>query len=574
VANRTHAATVVRPTLLLRCGTIREMRNHRLCLGGFIACLGLLASPGDAQTNSKSSGCSACHRSIYDSYRATPMARSAAKLTGTTGAGTFTGSSSFHTASGFQYQVSIKNSAYIFGFKSPTTGASGSKRLLYSVGSGTRAISYLIGDDGFLFEAPVAYYTRSKAWGLAPGYDRYDYPFLTRPIAPGCLACHASGVQPTSGTLNAYDSPAFLEGGVSCERCHGSGERHAAKMRSGNLDGGLEIINPARLPPPTRDSICAQCHLSGDVRVMRPGADWQTFHPGALLTDLQTVFVRSGKNAGVTVTGHVENLASSACKRASGDKLWCGSCHDAHRVPSEAEKASWFRGRCLSCHADKGCSETKKVRAAVNDNCMSCHMPQSKANDAEHVVITDHSIPRRVRAVGHPESDAGGELRAFDGTPAARDVALAYAYAALGESGGTYRAKAQVLLEQAAAESPKDVDVIVSLAEIYRNNGQSEAAHPLYVRALALDSGQLTALAGLGAIAMERGHYAEAIELWTHALARNSGLLLVRLNLALAQWKAGDRTGAEANLRKALEISPAFAPARKALEQLGLPLQK
>ena len=54
------------------------------------------------------------------------------------------------------------------------------------------------------------------------------------------------------------------------------------------------MINPAKLPPDRRDSICSQCHLSGDVRVMRPGANWQSFRPGDRLSDSVTVFVRSG----------------------------------------------------------------------------------------------------------------------------------------------------------------------------------------------------------------------------------------------------------------------------------------
>jgi hypothetical protein len=547
------------------------MRNRWRCPEVFIAVLGMLASAADAQTNANSAACAPCHRAIYESYRATPMSHSARKLDGTAGIEQFDRSSFVHQSSGFRYQVSIG----AFGFEKPATGTSGSKRLAYAVGSGERAISYLIADDGFLFEAPIAYYMRSKVWGLAPGYERYSYPFLTRPIAPGCLACHASGLQADSGTLNRYGSPAFLEGGVGCERCHGNGERHIAKMNSGNLAGGLEIVNPVRLPPANRDSICAQCHLSGDVRVMRSGADWQTFQPGARLSDSQTVFVRSGKPAGVTVTGHVENLASSACKRASGDKLWCGSCHDPHKVPGQAEAASWFRKQCLSCHAEKGCSETKQARAKANDNCITCHMPKSAATDAEHVVFTDHSIPRRPQGAARPRADApGAELVAFDGRPSARDIALGYAFAALGQNGEAYKGRARSLLEKAAAETPEDVDVLVSLAEIYRNGDQGEAARSLYTRVLALDPGQLTALAGLGAIAMERSQYAEAIRLWNAALAKNSGLELVRLNLSLAQWKTGDRAGAEANLRKTLEINPAFAPAREALGQIGRAPQK
>jgi hypothetical protein len=495
------------------------------------------------------------------------MARSARQIDSTTASERLDRASFTHTASGFRYRVVRRGGALTLTFDHPT-GTAGSKQLAYAVGSGERAFSYLLSEDGFLFEAPVAYYARSTAWGLAPGYDRYSYPFLSRPIAPACLSCHASGIADIPGTLNRYDAPAFAEGGVSCQRCHGSGERHIAKMASDAHAGGSEIVNPSSLSPAARDSICSQCHLSGDVRVMRPGADWRTYHPGDRLSDSQTVFVRTGKPAGMTITGHVENLAASACKRASGDRLWCGSCHDPHRVPTSAEAPAWFRGRCLACHADKDCSESQAARENVHDHCIGCHMPKSRATDAEHVVMTDHSIPRRPRAASLANVPSDGELVPFDGRATARDFALAYSVAALAQSGESDRARARRLLESALHDTPEDVEVLVSLAEIYRNDGRGDAARPLYARALAINPGHHAALVGMGGVAMEQGRYAEAIRLWTAALAKNVGLELVRLNLGLAQWKTGDRTGAERSLRKALEVNPAFAPARDALARI------
>jgi hypothetical protein len=521
----------------------------------------LLAAAGAAQTTG-SAVCASCHRAIYDSYRTTPMARSARKLDAAAVPERFDRSSFTHAGSGYRYRVSVRDSGYILDFDDGKLAAS--KRLAYAVGSGVRAFSYLLADDGFLFEAPVAYYTATKSWGLAPGYSGYNYPFLTRPIVPGCLSCHASRLQVAPQTLNRYDSPPFLEGGVSCERCHGDGGPHAAS--------GQHIVNPAKLPADNRDSVCAQCHLTGDVRVTRSGNDWRTFQPGGRLSDSQTVFVRSGKPGGTAVTGHVENLALSACKRASGDRMWCGSCHDPHRVPAPAEAPAWFRARCLTCHAEKDCGATKAARARTKDDCAGCHMPKAAATDAEHVVFTDHSIPRRPQRRTAPAATA--DLVTFDGKAAsARDVALAYAITALGQNGAAAKTRARTLLEQAAKTNPDDREVLVSLAEIYRNEGQGERAQSLYERALAIDSGDLTALVGLGGVLMEHGQYAGAIRLWTAALSKNSGLELVRMNLSLAQWKVGDRTDAEANLRKALELNPAFAPARESLNRIAMPLK-
>jgi Tfp pilus assembly protein PilF len=148
-------------------------------------------------------------------------------------------------------------------------------------------------------------------------------------------------------------------------------------------------------------------------------------------------------------------------------------------------------------------------------------------------------------------------------------LALAYAIAAVGKKSGADRIRALNLLESAVKDTPGDVELLLYLAEIYRNDGKNDAARPLYERAIALDRGQVTASVGLGGIMMERGEYQEAIRLWNDALSKNAGLELVRLNLALALLKVGNRAAAESNLREAVVLNPAFAPARDLLEKLN-----
>jgi predicted CXXCH cytochrome family protein len=472
-----------------------------------------------------------------------------------------------HAPSGFRYRVAQNREGYIVEFGKANGTLRGSKLLPYYVGSGATARSYLLDAAGFLFEAPVAYYSDSKKWSLAPGYDTYAYPYLTRPAMPACLTCHASFLTLDRGTQNRYGTPPFEESGVACERCHGPGEVHIRKMREGSLASGIDILNPGRLAPDRRDSICSQCHLAGDIRVMRPGRDWNSFQPGQRLSDSITVFVRANASAGMKVTSHVENLAQSACKRGSGDRLWCGTCHDPHTTPKASERLAWFRQKCLGCHDTGACKETKAGRSARQDDCMSCHMPRNPVIDAQHVTYTDHSIPRRPRRV---ESSAPPtDLAVFSGAPAEpRDWALAYGILASRTQTAADRTRALKALEQAVRDDPSDVEVIVYLAELYRNLEQAEKAIPLYRRAMELDPMQVTAPVGLGGILMERGRYAEAIGLWQAALAKNAGLELVRINMALAQWRSGDLQAAERSLATAVELSPGFATPVELLQKL------
>src|SRR5215468_4183334 len=73
---------------------------------------------------------------------------------------------------------------------------------------------------------------------------------------------------------------------------------------------------------------------------------------------------------------------------------------------------------------------------------------------------------------------------------------------------------------------------------------------------------------GLGAIRFQQQRDAEAIRLWSDALTRNPGLDLTRTNLAMAQWRSGDRAGARTTLRKGLNLSPGFRPAIDLLQKL------
>jgi len=473
----------------------------------------------------------------------------------------------FRDSSGaFAYRVGQQAGKYFFEFrqqgaKEPIRGR---RQLEYFVGSGAAARSYLLNVDGFLYEAPVAYYSKPASWNSAPGYAGFDYPYLTRPILPGCLQCHASAIQQIPGTQNAYASPPFREGGVACERCHGGGSDHIAT--------GKPMVNPAKLPGPERDSICGQCHLSGEIRAPKPGKDEGAFRPGDLLGDSLTVFVRAGSPSLLRVTSHVENLAQSACKRASGEKLWCGTCHDPHSVPDDNQKAAYFRGKCLGCHQTSDCRGARSERQANGDNCTACHMPRNPPSDVDHVVFTDHSIRRAIRRRPTPPSGpppADSDLVPFEGgESSARDLGLAYAILGLREDNAAYIERAFHLLQEAAAQGAGDAPTLAYLAQFYRDRKDDAHALPLYEQAARMDPDQSVAIAALGAYQMQFGKVDQAIELWNQALAINPTLLLARTNLATALLRTGHPEQARATLQKALEFNPSFQLARDLLNQI------
>jgi predicted CXXCH cytochrome family protein len=445
----------------------------------------------------------------------------------------------------------------------PITGV---RALSYFIGSGAAARTFLINEGGFLFDAPVTYYRQFASWKGSPGYESLDYPYLTRPVVPGCLQCHASGIQTKAGTLNGYATPPFLENGVSCERCHGAGSDHIAK--------GTKLLNPAKLASAARDSICAQCHLSGEVRVEKPGKEGTPLTPGELLADDLTVFVRAGSPSALRVTSHVENLARSACKRTSGDKMWCGTCHDPHTAPEPAKKAAYFREKCLSCHQTQDCHGPEPARRANSDDCTACHMPRGPTNDIEHVVFTDHSINRKPSGSGvAPTPDS--ELVPYSSyTATTRDLALAYAVVALRDHNTADRARAFELLKQAAEQRTADPQALAYLAEFYRDAKDDAHALPIYQQVWRMDKSQYAAAAALGAYQIQRGNLTEAIQLWREALALNPAMTLVRVNLAKALLRTGNVGGARAALEQALQFNPASPEARALLSEILGPVRE
>ena len=112
-----------------------------------------------------------------------------------------------------------------------------------------------------LYQAPVGFYTTRNAWDFAPGYERDVAPDFTRPITRECLFCHTTSAKLAPASVNRYTE---ITHGIQCERCHGDVTSHD------------KLVNPAKLAPRLRDSVCEQCHLAGQVRLAQPDRDLTT----------------------------------------------------------------------------------------------------------------------------------------------------------------------------------------------------------------------------------------------------------------------------------------------------------
>ena len=457
-----------------------------------------------------SASCRPCHTRIFDEYAKTPMARSSGRVDSAPPAQ--------FRAAGHQYRIE-DNRLYFDRGNAP---------LDYFIGSNTAGRSYLFARDGYLFELPVTWYRQKRAWDASPGYEQEREVRLNRPVDPTCLSCHASRLRPIYGTQNRYADPPFLENGVSCERCHGPGSEHVRNP------GGSAMVNPAKLAPQQRDSICAQCHLTGEARIERAGRRFAEFRPGEDLGDYVTYFVWAPKDPAMKVTSHVEKLAMSKCKRIAGDALWCGTCHDIHTNTNHTRQA------CIGCHA--GAHHRQ-------ESCAPCHMPRSQTVDVSHGVMTDHRIQRSSRRSSVPENQAR-ELQPLLGK--SDDRALGLAYAEVGD------ARARQYLLQA---KPPDAAVLLRLAALEQN---PKRAAEEYEAVLREDRANPVALVNLGALYAEAGRIEDAARTWKRALEVNPAIEGAALNLARIRPPAEARGVLEEYLR----FNPGSLAARAALDAI------
>lgn len=462
--------------------------------------------------------CRPCHAEIAGAYARTPMARSSGVVDSSLPDISF-------TADGLAYRIS--NRRLLFD--------GGAVSIDYYIGSNSAGRGYLRAADGFLFELPVTWYAQKQRWDSSPGYDRNSEFRFTRAIEPSCLLCHSSQVRPVLGTQNRFGDPPFLENGISCERCHGPGSEHARNPAKSPM------VNPAHLEAERRDSICSQCHLTGEARVETAGHRIAEYRAGDRLADYATYFTWKQGAQDFKVTSHVERLAESACKRASGDGLWCGTCHDVHTGADKSQAA------CTSCH------ESAHHREA---RCVTCHMPRAQVADANHAVMTDHRIPRTPAKETAAATTVGGELAGFLGT--ADDRAKGLAYAELGDQ------RAADLLRRAM---PRDWPVRLRLAVLERDAG---AAARLYESVLRDNPMEPAALVNLGSLYATAGREAEAGQLWERALTANPALEAAVLNLA----KIRSADEARGILRRYLEVNPVSKNAKSRLAELEKPRRR
>jgi Tfp pilus assembly protein PilF len=457
--------------------------------------------------------------------------------------------------------------------------------IAYSVGAGDVGKSYLVAKGDSLFVSPISYYTRLGGWDLSPGYGEGIFRGFTRRVVDLCVDCHTGWPLLVPSSRNRFQQPPFRFLTVGCERCHGPGAIHVEQRTEEAVQGGtidqaaidLSIVNPRKLRTEVRDDVCAQCHLSGDARVLRPGKDYLDFRPGTSLGDVVAILSvpQTIKGNHFVALDQFEELKMSRCWTASNGRMGCISCHDPHVQLPSGQAAGFFRSRCLSCHATGSCREPITQRQATSppDNCILCHMPKQPTENIGHSSITDHRILRarsEIPAVVQSSSSAPAEL-IIDTRPSApgkaesdlRSLALAYSQVAarfpeLGEKG-------LALLEQAAAALPADAEVQAAYGSVLRVARPREEQRAAEALQKAIDDGSKSAevRTQLARLRLRQGQVTTALGLYKQSIEIDPYFTPSYLDLARLYSMLKDRKNTLEVLDGVLKIDPGNDAARQ-----------
>lgn len=284
------------------------------------------------------------------------------------------------------------------------------EKIDYIVGSGQHTNSHIIDINGYVYQAPITWYTQENRWDMAPGFRQNNSRF-DRWLTDECITCHNHFPDQVPGSLNKFDS---MPTGIECERCHGPGAIHVKEKLAGHLVDtsttiDYTIINPKDLPRDRQLDICQRCHLQG-VAITEPGHSFFDFKPGMALNSVINVFLPrfTDSHDKFIMASQADRLRLSACFK-NDETLTCLSCHHPHHSVASTPREQ-YNNACLNCHskasANGRCTAPMEERKAENDDCSLCHMPKSGSIDIPHVNITDHLItsPNR-RAVDTKNRD-------------------------------------------------------------------------------------------------------------------------------------------------------------------------
>jgi hypothetical protein len=339
-----------------------------------------------------SDSCAECHRSTYESWRASAHGHAfdadAAPLLADFDAMVRLPSASVRTyrRENDRY-MEIRTPAQVHHYR--VTGVLGTGRQQQAFIASTEA-----GDDRLM---PLLWSIEAREW--LPTALFYPDPFMAqgridnapRLSAVDCPECHSS--QPRT-TFNGQDRKTkWREANVNCESCHDPAARHAGTHPTS--DAHSEGMHHKSGSAEDELRTCGRCHGRRSPYSTR---DLRTGKPGEFFVGLLDDRVRPDGSP-LAPASQLAGLSVSRCHVEGGVR--CSDCHSPHNLDSTPPMTvPLVDTRCVNCH-----KELRSVAAAALHShhaspvsCVACHMPKVlfRGDARTHLSMTSHaiSIPR------------------------------------------------------------------------------------------------------------------------------------------------------------------------------------
>lgn len=542
--------------------------------------LGIPVTGGAAPGYVEDRTCAVCHSQIAGTYREKGMARAFFRPRPETDIEDFSAPAFFHAPSRQYLRIVREGDRLVF--RRWQVDSEGRTLHLFErpvdwvLGSGNHARTYLYRvEGGEVFQLPLAWYSQTRRWGMAPGFDRPDHEGVLRLVRRECLFCHTAYPDVPAGS-DASDAPhvfpAVLPEGLGCQRCHGPGAEHVGLSLGGIApaeDIRRSVFNPGRLPAARQDEVCMTCHLQPTVALpglRRFGRGDFSYRAGEPLAGhlVQVDVEQEGEAPGdrFEINHHAYRLRQSRCFLASGGAPGCVDCHDPHRAMPGPEMAARVRETCRSCHA--GPRPAAGADHSREADCASCHMSKRRPRDVVQVVMTDHLIRRRP---GGPELLAplaerdpvltGLRVLPGEGSPSGDLAELYRGVAAVRAAGGD---DAIAYLERMLARvRPVEPEPYLDLVKGYLRKRRFAEAETTLAGLLERQPGHPAKALALEWLALARagqGKTGEAVALLRRVVEKGSGRAEAEYNLGRLLAFRGEHREAEAHLVLALAANP------------------
>jgi len=544
--------------------------------------------------------CRSCHDNVYQTFIHTGMGHSFRPASRENSDAVFDGHAVvYDTLHDLFYFPFVKNDTamYVLEYRieQGDTTHKRLERIDYIVGSGQHTNSHIIDINGYVYQAPVTWYTQEKRWDLAPGFRNNNSRF-DRWLTAECITCHNHFPKLVEGSMNKFtDMPT----GIECERCHGPGEIHVREKLAGNLIDtskyiDYSIVNPADLPRNLQMDLCQRCHLQG-VAVTEPGKSFFDFKPGMKLSETINVFLPryTDSHEKFIMASQADRLRLSQCFQQA-EEMNCLTCHNPHKSVKVTPKEH-FNKACKSCHEQKKCALPVSEREKKEDDCSGCHMPKSGSIDIPHVRITDHfiTVPKQrasknggakaflgieilTKENPTPLDMARGYLALYDkyiASPVMLDSALYYLQQAdapveelLPVEGHYYFIKQDwdqlaSLADSYEEAQPTDGWTAYRIGEAYSQKGEYAMALSFFEKALEDLPLHLDFLEKKGSSLVSLQRYGEAKDVFRQVLAENPERPVALCNLGLALVLSGNITEGLERYDQAISLNPDYLQA-------------